>query len=102
MAGITKQDAQALLADVPPEFAFWVHDGGVLRNLRELNESLVIMSDETYGYHSNDFKKDFGNWVRDIIGDKKLASDLDKAASRAEAARAVSRRLKFLEGKLKA
>ncbi len=96
---ILKKDAQRLLAKVPEQFVFWSNDGRVLRDMTELADALNNMTDETFAYHSNDFKKDFDNWVRDVIGDANLAKDLDKSLSRTEAARVVSKRLAFLMSK---
>lgn len=87
------QVAEKYLADVPDDVVFRVHDNGVLKNLRELSEALKTMHDEIFSYHSNAEKKDFSNWVRDIIGDTKLARDLERARTRLQAARAVERRI---------
>ena len=54
------------------------------------------MSDQTFAYHSNEIRKDFSHWVRDVIGDKKLAKDLEKASNREKAARIVEERYVFL------
>ncbi len=97
---ILKKDAERLLTKVPEQFVFWSHDGRVLHDMTELADALNNMTDETFAYHSNDYKKDFGNWVRDVIGDLKLAKDLDKSLSRTEAARVVAKRLALLMGKL--
>lgn len=100
MAKILRQDAERLLSRVPEEFVFWCRDGRIMRDMKDLEAALSSMTDETFNYHSNDYKKDFGNWVRDVIGDEKLARDLDKAGSRIEAARVVARRITFLGTKL--
>ena len=62
-----KSQANKMLARVPEEKVFWCHDGQVLRDIRELRDALITMSDETYNYHSKEFKKDLSNWVRDIV-----------------------------------
>lgn len=100
MAKISRQDAKKLLANVPEEYVFRSYDGSMLRNMRDLAQSLASMTDETFTYHSNEEKKDFSNWVRDIIGDQTLAKALEKSLDRNSAAGEVSRRLAFLEGKL--
>lgn len=100
MVRVLRQDAERLMARIPEQHVFWIHDEGVLRDMRELGDALNNMSDETYAYHANELKKDFANWVRDIIGDEKLARDLDKVRNRGEAARAVVRRVAFLSSKL--
>jgi hypothetical protein len=74
-----KQNAQEFLSMVPEKLVFWCHDGRVLKNMKELGEALTTMADETFAYHSNSEKKDFSNWVRDVIGDKRLAKDLENA-----------------------
>ncbi len=96
---ILRKDVQRFLAKVPDQFVFWSNDGRVLHDMTELADALNNMTDETFAYHSNDFKKDFGNWIRDIIGDTNLAKDLDKSLSRTEAARVVAKRLAFLMSK---
>jgi hypothetical protein len=58
------------------------------------------MTYETFTYHSNEEKKDFGNWVRDVIGDQKLARDLDRSSHPMQAAKRVAERVSFLSGRL--
>jgi hypothetical protein len=68
--------------------------------MKELGEALTSMADETFAYHSNEEKKDFSNWVRDIIRDEKLARDLQKSLNRTQAAKRVAERVAFLSSKL--
>jgi hypothetical protein len=98
---MAKQDAQKMLSNVPQEFVFWCHKGGVLTNLNELRDALNSMADEDYAYHANSQKNDFSAWVKDIIKDEKLASDLSKAKTRPQAAKAVSERLTALQSRVK-
>ena len=58
------------------------------------------MSDETFYYHSNQEKRDFSNWVQDVIKDEKLARDLAKSENRLQAARRVAEGEAFLSKKL--
>ncbi len=95
-----KQEAQRLLADVPGEYVFWVNDGCILHNLKELGDELKHLSDDTYLYHTNGEKNDFANWVRDVIGDKILAERLVRASTRTQATRAVSSRINILSKRL--
>ncbi len=97
---ITKSTAERFLGDVPAEHVFWCRDGRTLKNLRELQEALITMSDDTFNYHSNDEKTDFSNWVRDVIGDEKLARDLERIPSRTLAAKIVEDRVNLLNSKL--
>jgi hypothetical protein len=89
----TKKPNSKLLEKVPVEYVFWCRDGSVFADINELAAGLANMSDETFSYHSNYEKHDFSNWVRDVIGDEALANDLERAASRLEAAQRVSARI---------
>jgi hypothetical protein len=80
------QKAHKFLVDIPLEYSFRCHDGQVLKSMKELCDSFSIMTDETYSYHCKKEKNDFSNWVREIIGDVKLARDLEGATSRSLAA----------------
>jgi hypothetical protein len=97
----TKTDRQnsKLLAKVPEGYVFRCHDGSVFTDVNELAAGLATMADETFAYHSNLEKQDFSNWVRDVIGDKKLANDLAGADSRLEATEYVVARIAYLSGK---
>lgn len=97
---ISREEASRRLGSVPEEMRFWCRDGRCAKNLDELLGALTGMSDETFGYHSSGEKSDFRNWVRYVVGDDKLARDLDKARSREQAKRAVAQRIAFLRGKL--
>ncbi len=64
------------LEDVPEDKAFWVKDGGVLKNLKDLAHKLREIDRDTFIYHVNSAKNDFFNWVHDVVGDLRLASQI--------------------------
>jgi hypothetical protein len=97
---ISKEEANMRLGDVPDEKRFWCQDGKVVKNLKELEKALDGMGDETFHHHSGKGRSDFGNWVRDVVGDNKLANDLSKAKSRIRASKAVEQRISFLRSKI--
>ena len=97
---ISRDEANRRLADVPDEKRFWCHDGRLIKNLRELGSALNDMSAETFGHHSGQARSDFANWVREVVGDEKLAKDLARAKSPGQAGKAVAERIAFLESKL--
>lgn len=97
---ISKEEAQRRLADVPDDKRFWCQDGKAVRNLKELRKSLIDINDETFRHHVSEGKNDFSKWIRDVVGDNKLANDLSKAKSRIQASQAVAERISFLETKL--
>ena len=99
MPRISEEIASKYTANVPEEYVFRSHDGRIFRNIRELGQALKDMSAETYAYHVNDQKDDFANWVRNIIGDERLAQNLTKSISQSQAEKAVARRIAYLEGK---
>ncbi|MBI4295547.1 MAG: hypothetical protein HY667_00370 [Chloroflexi bacterium] len=101
MATVMKQEAAKMLPNAPAEKVFWCNDGQILSNLKDMESALNNMSDDTFGYHANDQKNDFANWVRDVFGDQKLSNDLVKARSRAQAAKAVSQRIASLSAPAK-
>jgi hypothetical protein len=97
---ISKEEANRRLGDVTDEKRFWCQDGKVVKNLKELQEALNGMSDETFRYHSREDRNDFSNWTRDVVGDGKLANDLIKAKSHMQASKAVAQRISFLQSKV--
>jgi hypothetical protein len=100
MALQSKEEAVRFLANVPPEKVFWCNDGRTLRNMVELGKALSSMTDKTFIYHANREKNDFVSWVRDVIGDIKLAAALQTAADRVKAARQTISRVGVLTKKL--
>ena len=94
--GVSQEQAQKYLAKVPEQNVFWCNNGAILKDMIDLKDALAIMSDETFAYHSNAFKKDFSNWIRDIVGDDKLARDLESADTRQEALTVVEMRCSLL------
>ena len=97
---ISMEEASRRLGDVPDGKHFWCHDGKLIKNVGELEKALNDMSDETFHYHSVEGRNDFSNWIRDVVGDNKLANDLSKAKSRIQASKAVAQRISFLQSKV--
>lgn len=79
--------------DVHGEKQFWVNDGNVLKNLKELPRSLRSMSDETFLHHVNEHKNDFANWIEEVVGEKKLAEEVRTLQNRTAMIKAVKRSL---------
>jgi hypothetical protein len=97
---ILRKDAERLLGNVPSDHVFRCRDGRMIAGMPELEDALNVMSDETYSYHANVEKNDFSKWVREVIGDQKLANDLIKSPGRSQAAKVVANRTAFLREKL--
>jgi hypothetical protein len=97
---ISKEEAKRRLGDVPDDKRFWCHDGKNIKNLRELRKALIDMSDETFHYHLGEGRNDFSKWIREVVGDDKLAEDLSKARSRTQASQVMVQRISLLESKI--
>lgn len=97
----TKQDAMNALSDVPMENHFWLCDGSVLKNLGELLKTMRRMKKDIYNYHVNEERNDFSNWIKDIVGDTKLAGELSKTESKKAAIMVLGERIKWLKKKSK-
>ena len=99
MVTITKTVAKRMMGEVPEDKRFWCYDGRVFKSLQELEAAFNEMTEETFRYHSNETKNDFSNWVRDVIGDEKMALDLQKSTSAAKAAKIVATRVAWLKSR---
>jgi hypothetical protein len=64
---------------VNKESYFYVHDGPVIKDRKDLLEFLRIIPQETFSYHVNSEKNDFANWIRGVFNDEALAKKLGEA-----------------------
>ena len=76
MSEIKDEDKKRLLSRVSPENYFRVANGTVIKGLKELDNSLENIGEETFRYHVNDYRNDFSTWIRDTIKDEELANQL--------------------------
>jgi len=72
-----------VLFNAKEEKRFWLCDGQVLKNLKDLAGALEKMDDKVFKYHVNKKKNDFASWIKDVIKEPKLAKEL-KGAKTAE------------------
>ena len=96
---VTKNEAKQFLGDVAPEKCFWTCDGRVFKNIEEFANGLQAMSDDTFRYHANNDKNDFGTWVNEVLGDSKLGNELLSSKTRDSAARKAMARVDALKKK---
>jgi len=94
-----KEDAQRVLRSVPDVKRFHCHDGEILNNIYELKAALGKMNGAAYRHHVTEEKNDFGRWVREVLGDDKLAGDLAKCEEQKEALRIVADRITWLQAR---
>ncbi|MCU0652946.1 MAG: hypothetical protein MUD10_01680 [Candidatus Pacebacteria bacterium] len=78
-----------LFCDIEPEKSFWLSDGKVLKNLKELQEALEAMEDSIWNYHVTAEKNDFANWIEGVFGAKSLGVAIRKASGAKAAAQKI-------------
>jgi hypothetical protein len=81
------------LTDVSQSNFFILKDGGVIKNLSELKSAIEQMSEETFRHHVSKRNNDFANWVRDVIGDRKLAAELARILNKEESAVRIAKKI---------
>ncbi|MBS3101699.1 hypothetical protein J4204_06240 [Candidatus Woesearchaeota archaeon] len=96
---VTKDEAKRYLCDAAPEQCFWINNGPILKNIEELANALPGMAEDTFRHHVNNEKNDFSSWVRDVIGDQKLANELASSKNRDSALKKIRNRLNSLKKK---
>jgi len=81
------------LEDVSDEHYFHAANGTVVKNILDLDMTIEHMGEETFKLHVSDVRNDFANWVREVIDDGELASELSKVRSRRETQVLILRRI---------
>ena len=82
------------LINAEDKSCFWINNGPVLKNLKDLKESLLVMSKETFSYHANKEKNDFASWIKEVLKDNTLATKLAKTKTLKSTIKATENRLK--------
>jgi hypothetical protein len=94
---LARLDAERMLADVPADKVFRMGDSSTIKNLEELYDTLQTVTEDVFGSHVDSSKNDFGNWVRDVHKDYRLANSLFSCATKEECVNALGIRLYELE-----
>ncbi len=89
-----------LLTDVDEKEYFSVIDGTVLKNIKELASLLETIHIDHFGYHVNDHKNDFYNWIKYSVKDEELAERIKEAKSPDVMKTIILERIKELEDEL--
>ena len=76
------------------EKCFWVCNGPVLSNLKDLLRALNYMTEVQFSHHVSKERNDFSEWVKIVLLDEECAKMLLKAGTPKKAAQVVERRLK--------
>lgn len=79
---IPVQNGLRELPEAPAGSYFFVHNGSTLKNLHDLEYYLGTMTGAQFNHHVADGRNDFASWVKDVLGEKTLALQLEKAKDR--------------------
>jgi hypothetical protein len=90
-----------ILADCPPEKAFWFNNGATCRNIYQLADTLAKADKYTFTYHVNDDhgKNDFADWIHLVLGDDVLAEQLYSIKDKKKYIEIIRKRIKELKVK---
>ncbi len=86
------------LSNVPEDKVFWLSNGQKLRNLKELRNALTSMPDDVFYHHVDQTHNDFANWIRDVVGDKALANEIQQSRGVYDHILKVNSRIMDIEG----
>jgi hypothetical protein len=82
--GNLTQDEAGNLYEAPAGQYFYIHNGPTLKNLYDLEYYLGTMTDDQFKYHAVGGRNDFASWIRDVLGEDKLASEFERVRERKE------------------
>ncbi len=85
------------LSQASEDTAFWVTNGQILRDLRDLAETFAAMDAVVYQYHVAKEKNDFADWVEHVLYDQACADSLRRARTPKTAHTVVIRHLQMYE-----
>ncbi len=68
---------------------FWLANGKILKNLVDLEVALRGMDEDVFKKHVSFFQNDFRKWIKEALGDKKLARSLRFVKNREKMRQAI-------------
>ncbi len=90
-----KKKTKKELIESLPQNCFWVNNGPILSDLKELHLAMKgeITADQ-FNHHVSKGRNDFAAWVAGVLGDKKCANALNRAKKQDTAMRVLGDCLK--------
>lgn len=101
MAKLKSEEAKRILSNTPPEKAFWVNNGPVIKSIIELAAAAKKLTPLQFAHHVTAAKNDFAKWADEVVKDSKLARKLRSIKTKDELAETVTERLRQLQKMLK-
>ncbi|MCK5085616.1 hypothetical protein KAK05_02810 [Candidatus Parcubacteria bacterium] len=89
-----KETKKIDLINAKDDQCFWVCNGSILRNIKDLKDSLSKMDKETFLNHVNKEKNDFAIWVKEIAKDETLSKKISKNKTVKTMTKTINDRLK--------
>jgi hypothetical protein len=74
--------------------AFWVNNGPIIHDLKELEQSLLSMADATFAYHVNQHKNDFAKWVSEALNNSEVGKKLQRSKTKTAFLKVLQQTLK--------
>jgi hypothetical protein len=81
------------MKNAPANKCFWVNNGAVLKNLKDLHAELLAITSEQYAYHTQNGANHFAMWVDVVLSEPDCAKALKKARTQKAAAKKVAETL---------
>lgn len=88
-ATLAREKLRKQIVCAPGEHCFWMCDGRVLADLKELGQALAEIEDEVFSHHVTDNRHDFAQWVEDILCDGDCAKKLRETRNKHDARKVV-------------
>ncbi len=93
MAARRTRAISGLIKNVSADNFFFLCDGRVVKNVRELVYLLDDISDETFYHHVTADRNDFAAWISDVVKDYELGEKVGKEKDRLHMQLAICRHL---------
>ena len=91
-AAKAKKESRPLVVAVG-DSCFWVNNGPVVKDLRELHDAFWTMTPEQFSHHVGPERNDFAIWTMEVLADPDTANMLDEVETPEDAARIVGEAL---------
>ena len=92
--------AEKILGDVGDGSRFFATNGKIFASLVDLKNGLREMSEEHFFHHVREGGNDFSNWIRECLGDVRLADSLI-GLDKDKAVKKIASRIAYIERYLK-
>lgn len=91
---LTKTSHKKPLQTVEGHLCFYLVDGRVLQNLRQLSDALTNIHEDVFKHHVNSERNDFSNWAKDVFQEKSLSNQLKLCKTPVSCQRVLGKYLK--------